>query len=173
MADAVRICVWCEDREHERFARELLAQLGVDRRRVRFQVAPSGRGSGSQWVVMQYATVCRQARAKRNQSNLGFLVVVDGDSDGRVQVAARLDAEAKRADDDRVAHWIPTWSIETWVLWLAGEDVTESVSFKHSCDFTALLRKAVAAWERPRSRESSDVPSLEAARSELERLPLK
>jgi hypothetical protein len=178
MADRVRLRVWCEDHEHESFVRQLFVNLGLERRNINFTLPPGkGKGSASAWVMAQYAEVRTEARGTRNQANLGFLVVVDGDSSG---VQARMKtlhptAQDNRESSDRIAIFIPTWEIENWVLWLSGTYVAESKSYKSDVDrdkFADLLKLAIPAWSSPRPNEENLVPSLSSARTEMRRLPL-
>jgi hypothetical protein len=180
MASDARIEVWCEDGAHERFVRRLLEKgLGVPRRRTDVQIAPRGRGAASAWVVRQYSEAVRpRERATRHhQQRLGFLVVLDGDQHG---VAGRLRQLHGGSGDDRdvdakIAILVPTWSVETWMLWLSGTQVDESRSHKHELSdrtrFKEALESAVAAWQKPRPDEQTHVPSLAHARVELGRLP--
>ena len=174
MSSSARIRVWCEDREHEQFARQLLCDVfQVPRRNLRFETAPEGKGAASKWVEQQCnnAVVPEQRRTK-SQQGLGFLVMIDGDNIG---VAGRLANLPKRDADDRIAILIPTWSIETWALWLLGEDVDETASVKHLLapeEFRVRVRLAIANWNSTSHRPKTRVPSLELGRSELERLPL-
>ncbi|MEK7704092.1 MAG: hypothetical protein AAB426_03970 [Myxococcota bacterium] len=181
-SDAPRIEVWCEDRSHERFARELLtARYRVNARRLFFHVAPSGGGSASQWVIAQYPEVRKRARSKVRQLRLGFLVMIDGDSVGRASRMSALDeAGGPRTNADHIAVFVPTWSIETWLVWLSGDSqnraaVTEAASYKAQVqrdDFARTAVVAVAAWEPMMADETMNVPSLTAARGEATRLPL-
>lgn len=93
---------------------------------------------------------------------------------GRIQ---ELDAEAcsTRRPDERIAILVPTWSIETWVLWLGCEDVTEAKSLKNRLPEPELIARAPAAaeaWRSPKPNEAIQLRSLAAARAELRRLPL-
>jgi hypothetical protein len=114
---------------------------------------------------------CRKAR---HQKRLGFLVTIDGDNVGFKRRLAELEA-APRDPADRLALLVPTWSIETWVLWLLGEEVTESVTLKDRLkppEFRKRLPDAIKAWRIERAQEATIMPSLSAARVELKRLPL-
>jgi hypothetical protein len=178
----VRVRAWCEDRGHERFVRDVLKhRYNLGRRDVDVKPAPRGLGSASQWVIAAYPEVVRQMRAARKQANLGFLVVVDGDSVGLVARLRSLCGQPnRRASTDRLAIWVPTWNIETWVLWLCGcqvkgHNVDEQSSYKGSIkqsDFGSLSAQAAAKWEPPLQAEPTSVPSLAAARVELTLLPL-
>ncbi len=178
VADQVRVRVWCEDRAHEVFVRRLLEErFRVHRKAIHFNVAPKGHGSAAKWVLDQYPGIRGEARVKTSQGRLGFLVVVDGDVEG---VSVRMKHlhpgphQDDRASGDRIAILVPTWSIETWVLWLSGRTVNETQSHKTTLDpdgFRDLVPKAISAWESPRDDEIRFVPSLAAARKELARLP--
>jgi len=77
---------------------------------------------------------------------------------------------------DRIAIWVPTWSIETWLLWLNGDHaIDESTSLKNRVaddqQGRQLAKKAAEAWEPAHPEESESLPSLAAARIELLRLP--
>jgi hypothetical protein len=181
-SDGSRVWVWCEDRRTEQFARELLTKkLRLQPRAVRWNVAPKGSGSAAQWVIQNCPRVESMARASKHQSHLGFLVIVDGDQHGLVGRMHQVVGEPDRREHaDRIAVWVPTWSIETWVLWLCdrridGEPVDDRRSLKHDVkdnDYRSLVSAAVAAWEPPRGTETSAMPSLSRARAEVRRLPL-
>jgi hypothetical protein len=176
-----RVEVWCEDRRHEQFARELLStQFSVHRKRMNIHVAPRGEGSAAQWVIKQYQIVEARAHAVRHQERLGFLVMVDGDQVGRAKRMQGLcGGPDRRERADRIAICIPTWSIETWVLWLTdgqrhARRLDEKESYRNVVDereYGRLVRCAVQAWDPPRPEESATLPSLDASRVELRRLP--
>ena len=174
-----RIWLWCEDREHEAFARHLLKErFGLDARRLFVKIAPRGEGAASAWVLRKYQEeVLPTARRARHQLHLGFLVLVDGDNVGwRRRVEQFEEAGGKEPRPERIAICAPTWSIETWVLWLCGEDVSEALSLKSrlpAMEFRTRLGKAIELWEPPRQTETECLPSLTAGRVELDRLPLR
>lgn len=178
-SERVRVEVWCEDLEHRDFANRLLEEVfGLKPRAIRTNTAPRGSGDAKAWVLSQYQRdVLRLCRVKRKQQRLGFLVIADGDNAGFRGRLRTFNPDA-RDPDDRIALLVPTWSIETWVLWLTdgAPRITESVSLKHRLpptDFRTCLRKAVAAWRTPKPGEEQAVPSLDHARGELLRLPSK
>jgi hypothetical protein len=169
----IRVRVWCEDSEHEAFARCLLADVfGIERRAIDVNKAPDGEGAASNWVVRRYQEeVLPTYRRARHQVGLGFLVLVDGDNVGFKARLEKLKAD-ERAPDDRVVLLAPTWSVETWVLWLDGEPVKEGESTKDRlspAEFRTRLKGAIARWKTPSQRE--ELPSLANARIELKRLP--
>lgn len=171
-----------EDNRSRRFVVQLLASLGYDKRRLRTKVAPSGKGAGEQWVRAQYPVEVKFLRAKNYQQGLFLLAMCDGDKVGVSARKQEFDAALRehgmdaRDPTERIATPIPTWSIETWLLWLSGvEDLDESTSRKH--DFpklTGLLERAaiaaaVEAWHKPSG--GGELPSLNDARAELAKVP--
>lgn len=178
MGRDIRVEVICEDPAQRAVAVALLESLGVDRRRIDVRVAPRGQGAASAWVTRRYPALLERARRVRNhQGRLGFLVVIDGDNRGFCGRIQELDAAAgsTRQPDERVAILVPSWSIETWVLWLGCEDVTETQSLKTRVRQPEVIARAPAAaraWASPKPKEAIQMPSLTAARDELERLPM-
>jgi hypothetical protein len=121
----LRGVVVTEDRRTERFVRHLLVAGGYDKRQFRFRTAPSGRGAGEAWVLLQYPSEVKRMRANRHQ-RLCLIAVRDGDGvgvDGRkleLEQALR-DAELQpRGPRERIATPVPTWAIENWLLDLLG-----------------------------------------------------
>lgn len=168
-----RIRVLCEDGQHEAFVRRLLEDVfHIDRRAIDVEKAPKGEGAASSWVVRRYNDkVVSAHRQTRNQRGLGFVVMVDGDNVGFKDRLAALQSE-KRAPEDRIAMLAPTWSIETWILWLRGEAVGEGEQTKgrlSSDEFRRVLKDAIARWQAP--PRQGELPSLTHGRLELERLP--
>jgi hypothetical protein len=99
-------------------------------------------------------------------------VVIDGDNLGVANRKRELDEErlaqglVARSSTEPVAIFVPTWSIETWLVELCGRGpVSESVSMKDSPARRVLwelgraeaatLREAVAAWRRDESSLAS------------------
>lgn len=158
-ADSCRVRVWCEDRRQEVFVRNLLVERGFNRRKLDFRVAPRGQGAASAWVIARYGSeVIPLARTTKNQTNLGFLVVVDGDSQGlEARKGAMCGTPDQREPGDRIAICVPTWSVETWVLWLCGDgSVTEDRKYKSRYreddrEFQRRALEAVRAWEPTQS----------------------
>lgn len=178
MPSDARIEVVCEDRAHEAFVKALLEVLGVDRRRIYPRIAPRGRGAASAWVIQQHSQQRDRANQVREQQRrLGFVTIIDGDDRGCAGRLAELDAAAgsSRPRDARVAILVPTWSVETWVLWLGCFAVDESASLKEILsppELISKVRDVVKSWNQPKPGEAAKVPSLTAARAELRRLPI-
>ncbi|MEM6730300.1 MAG: hypothetical protein AAF658_02020 [Myxococcota bacterium] len=144
---------------------------------MRMTVAPDGKGSAAQWVESQFHEFVKRARSKSYQRRLGFLCVIDGDHEGFSPRKARLSES--RADAARIAIWVPTWSIETWVWWLSSRDGIVDDSFERRSlrdrvtpRWSRLLPIAADRFLEIDEREEELAPSLTDARSELRRLPM-
>lgn len=129
MSRRVQLVLLCEDRQHEAFVRRFLNAMGWETRAMRVEKAPGGRGAGEQFVRQRFA---RELRAHRSRPVTQALVVImDGDAEGvaaRHQQLARACRDAEMAvptGQERVAVFVPTWSIETWLAYLEGELVDE------------------------------------------------
>lgn len=174
----VRVTVLCEDRMHEHFVRKLCEGYGLTP--VRVQIAPKGRGSAEEWVRKRFPDEVKRLRQHRHE-HIALITITDGDRFGvteRLQGFASALAEnglPARTNDDHLAILVPTWSIETWLLWLCGEvDVGETVSYKNTPKWRQAEASPTTAAERyfvaPGQDEPVRVPALCAARAEMQRL---
>lgn len=170
--------VLAEGRRDERFFRVLLDHLGFRIGNVRFETAPRGRGDAKAWVRAQYAAQVELLRRKRHQ-RLFLLAVRDGDNVGFAVRKADLDNAAPRRDDEPIAIPVPTWSIETWLLALLGdegieEDASRKLDFERCYPGKAerqALRDAARAW-RDKANGVPSLPSLADGNTELTRIDL-
>jgi hypothetical protein len=125
----VQLVLLCEDKQHEAFARRFLNEMGWETRSMRVEKAPGGRGAGEQFVRKRFAVELKAHRSRPVSQAL--VVLIDGDAHGiparltQLNQACREMGVAERAGDDRVAIFIPTWNIETWLAFLDGDIVTE------------------------------------------------
>ena len=180
--DRIRWRLLCEDRVMESFFSRL-GELVFGQRPDRIHVAPRGEGAAEEWVRKQYPSLAKTYRQFRHQ-NVALLVAIDGDRAGVSGRKRELDEAlvkanmSARTSDDAIAVCVPTWSIETWIVWLCGwEGVTEIQPYKDSNEYTRARRKdevsakpAVARWTPVRTGEQDRVPSLTDARTELRRM---
>jgi hypothetical protein len=184
--EAVRAILLCEDQRHQSFAERLLRKLGIQPFRV---FVHPGRASAEQWVREQYSSQVKAHRSQANhQKNLMLLVLTDGD---RLGVTARKESLDKqlvgqgkpsRGPSERILCFVPTWSIETWLIWLCGAE-TEFVPFGETTKlkggtFDRLfdgekisMKLAAENWTTARPDETKRLPSLADAREELRRAP--
>ena len=119
----------CEDSQHEAFVRRFLKKRRLVTGHLRVEKCPGG--SAEQFVRKQYPVELAALRTRHAKSAL--IVVIDGDKEGvqrrRDQLAdACRDAgiEDRRADTESVVVLVPTWNIETWLAYLAGESADET-----------------------------------------------
>jgi hypothetical protein len=186
--ERVRAVVVCEDRAHRSFAEKLCERLGLTPLHV--HVAPSGAGSAEQWVRNRFLAEARAHRSQANhQANLVLLVVTDSDAFGVAGRTAWFDEELekdgrpRRGGAERIVYLVPAWSIETWLAWLSGAEgdlapFDEMRRFRREPAYQRLVESgavspkiAVERWTPARAEEAGVVPSLAAARRELNRLP--
>jgi len=171
-----------EDRRTERFFRELLDCLGFDWHKFRIIPLPNGKGDARAWVRKRYPSEVKLLRQKRHQ-RLCLIAVRDGDNTGVAPRKADLDSALcdagldPRQKGERIATPVPTWSIETWLLALLGDDTVEETT-KTKLAFEKLypgkeegraLRDAAQAW-RSRADQVPSVPSLKDGKTEMSRI---
>jgi hypothetical protein len=131
----VRFTILVEDRALERFVRHVLLEMGAHRREIRVLPFPVGRGSGKQWIDREYPRQVEAYRRKRSE-NIALVVGTDADEVTVQQRAQRLDDALRdagcdaRTQQERIALWLPRWNIETWLLFLRGDDVDEGINYK-------------------------------------------
>jgi len=128
----VQLVLLCEDKQQEAFARRFLNAAGWETRAMRVEKAPAGRGAGEQFVRERFP---RELKAHRSRPVTQVLVVMmDGDAEGPTVRLHQLDKACREAGivernrNERVAVFIPTWNIETWLAYLDGEQVDEEKS---------------------------------------------
>jgi hypothetical protein len=174
----VRITVLVEDEALERFACNVLAMFGVDRRKTYVDPYPVGRNA-KQWVAQQYPGKVQLFRRKAGEQ-VALLVGTDADEQTVQQrgnaLAAALDQARlpRRADDERIALWIPKWHVETWILALLGQDVNENENYRHAAQGANVSEAAKGFVDRFHSFKqdaaSAPLPSLRTAFEETQRL---
>ncbi len=175
----LRVLVLTEDKLTERFVRRLLETLGFNPRQLRFYHSPSGKGAAEAWVLKQYPSKVRAIRSKSFQKALRLIVARDGDRFGWRARKSHFDGElrnsglATRDAQEPITLWVPTWSIETWVLALLGlEGIEETEKTKTKfregfSDVRDALRQATEAWT---SEKGNHLNSLVDGRVELKRI---
>ena len=184
----VRIAILAEDRLSERFARRVLMDLGYERHELRFITdgrPDSGQGSAKQWVDLKYPAEVKTCRQKSHQKGIALLIGTDADEQTVDQRSRALTTALQKADlkprgkDERIVHWIPRWSIETWGLALTGRNADEETPFKNTAQAKGIDWKAAASafvegyGMHVRGDPIDCLPSLLAAYHETERLELQ
>ncbi len=133
MAKRVHVILLCEDTQQETFVRRFLKKRGVSHRQIRVIKAPGGRGAASHFVQQRFPQELKAFRSRfAHIQSLRLLVLIDGDQYGvqarknQLDQACHNQQVAPRGNDEKVAIFVPTWSIETWFAFLEGKQVQES-----------------------------------------------
>ena len=130
----VNLVLLCEDRQHDTFLRRFLAAMKWDtsNRRIRSVIAPGGKGSGEQFVRNEFPNELMAYRQNRNRVAVALVVMIDGDRLGVTGRMQQLAEECKECEidmpqrDEKVAIFVPTWNIETWLAYLDRKAVDET-----------------------------------------------
>jgi len=135
MSGRAKIAVLCEDRQQASFVRRFLLNRGWDRRDIR-EPRDFGHGSGEQRVREEFPQALRAYRSKANHLRNGLIVVIDADTNSvsrRVhdfEMVCDQQGVPRLRKGERVLYVIPKRNIETWIAFLAGEDVDEEADRK-------------------------------------------
>ena len=135
MAKYTQIVILCEDRQQEVFARHFLINCGIDRHRIRLNVAPIGKGSGEQFVRQQYPIEVQFYRTHCHRINIALAVLIDADTASLTDRFRQLENELieaslpGRQSDEKIGIFIPKRNIETWIHYLQGESVNEMETY--------------------------------------------
>ena len=176
MSRRTQLVILCEDTQHEAFLRRFFSIMEWPKRRFRVVRAPSGRGAADEFVRRQFVVELREHRRRRRRVDRAVVVMVDGDARGVAGRIRELDDACQqfgvppRSGEDRVAVFVPTWSVETWLAYFDGETVTQDRK-----DYPRLRRERECAKHvdrlaemcRAGSLRQPEPPSLRAASDEF------
>jgi hypothetical protein len=132
MNRTVSVVILCEDRQHEAFARRFLAAAGRSFRVQRVEISPKGRGSGEQFVRARFAKELAYYRSRQHRVDQALVIVIDADRSELAERNCQLDDAAReggleaRQPDERVAMFVPSRNIETWLAYLGGRTVNNT-----------------------------------------------
>lgn len=171
---SAKVVLLCEDEQSACFARRFLKRRGFSSHDLREQIAPPGKGSAEQWVRERLP---KEVMAFREKRSLGLFVLTDADAH---TVAERIETLAKKCREEHVS-WreaeepimliIPRRNIETWLAYLRGQDVDETLVYpKYAAE--ADCRDEVRGLDemcKRRTLRQPAPPSLETACREFER----
>ena len=180
-----QIIVVCEDRTQEVFLRRYLVAMGYSAgardKKVTFQIAPRGRGSGERFVLVRYAHELAEFRKRsgRNPQFHRLVAIIDADAGTVQQHEAELAAmavaagQSPRQRGEAIIHLIPKRNIETWIHRLLRNTADELTDYKP----VYTRAKSEAAYCRPSAEELAalvrdvtrqpDLPSLVVGVQEL------
>ena len=176
--DAVGVVILSEDTQSECFIRRFLHKRGWDRRQIRTETLPRGKGSGEQWVREKFINELKAYRSRSSRAATCLIVASDADDktvEQRIQTFKAMCAEAGvpyRNEGERVAFIIPRRNIETWLAFLRGENVNEVQSYR-KYGYEAECRDQVVRLDemcRRQKLEPEPPPSLETACNEFKRI---
>ena len=174
MADRyTQVVILCEDTMHFNFVRRYLIHRGIQPRRIRGNVSPSGRGAGSQYVLKNYPVEVKALRS-RPHIRAGLVAVVDADTSSVEERLRQLeqslvqDGQPGRGDAERIGLLSPKRNVETWMFCLLGNDANEDDDYKKRVS-PSDLKESVAAFAELCPRKTADIslPSLRHACKEL------
>ena len=126
----VQIILLCEDKQQLVFARHFLEKRGFNKRSI-IPLIPTVAQSGEQFLRESYVSEVKKYRQKCNHLAIALIVMTDAD---KLSVQQRLDQLSSvlrdnnlpdRQKEEAVALFIPKRNIETWIGYLAGENVNE------------------------------------------------
>jgi hypothetical protein len=170
----VRLVLLCEDSQHEAFLRRFFQRAGWNRRAIRVEKSPQGRGAGEQWVRERFPDELQSIRKGHVAAMLA--VMVDADRSTVKDRLVALDAACNRAGKtprraaEPVAVFVPRRNIETWIAYLSGRDVDETEAYpklarERDCAEPVRILKAMCDAGELRL---PGPPSLEAACTEYQ-----
>ena len=179
MSRSVRLTLLCEDKQHRVFAHRFFKAWDWKLREWKPIIAPAGRGAAEQFVRMEFPRQLKALREKGDEQ-VFLVVLIDGDAAGTRQRRRQIDEACREegidppTDAERVLVCVPTWNIETWLVYLTDGDVDESVSdyprFDGRESECQPPVEALASMCRASDLRLPAPPSLEAACSAFDRV---
>jgi len=177
--DAVLAVLLCEDTQTECFIRRFLVKRNWDRRQIRAETLPAGKGSGLVWVREKFVNELKAYRSRSARAATCLIVASDADDktvEDRIQTFKDACVEATvafRQEGERVIFVIPRRNIETWLAYLRGRMVNETDAYP-KYDNESDCRDQVTMLDdlcrRQKLEPEPPPPSLAAACSEFKRI---
>jgi hypothetical protein len=177
--DAVHTVVLCEDTQTECFIRRFLVKQNWDRRQIRTETLPAGKGSGLVWVREKFVNELKAYRSRSTRAATCLIVAADAD-DMTVEERIRTLKDACagvavpfRQDDEHVIFVIPRRNIETWLAFLRGESVNEVDAYRkydNESDCRGQVAKLDDCCRRKKLEPDPPPPSLAATCAEFKRI---
>jgi hypothetical protein len=176
MTNRIRAVILCEDRQQEVFVRTYLDVCGIRPERVR--INPTGRGSGEQFVRVNYPVEVQTFRSKfPAQPDTRLIVMTDADIRSvkerfqQLENALQMYGLPARQPQDRIGVFIPKRNIETWIHFLKGRAVNEEETYPY-LNKESECKPEVEAFARNRHAPLPNdfPPSMGAACQELHRI---
>ena len=181
MAERIaEIVILSEDFNQTNLVRRSLKHKGRNPRTIRVNQAPSGRGSGEQYVRESFSAEVAHYRNRAASRSAALVVAIDADTktvqqrERELEAALRAAGQEKPKPTEAISILIPKRHIETWILCLSGERVDELTDYSNREDVEAKIKAAaenLCGWARPRFPiPDRCVPSLKKGLREFQRL---
>jgi hypothetical protein len=182
MSSGADVVILAEDERHRMLLHRHLRKRGYSHHRIRIAPwFPNFTTPCLSFVKAEYPHQVQSLRDKAHRVTSALFVVADADD---ATVAERLrdlddllpaSGKARRGDDEHIAVVVARRNIETWMFFLAGNEVDEESDYKPQCrsfDNGEYARRfADFTWPR-RELSANCPPSLRhACEAELTRLP--
>jgi hypothetical protein len=174
------IVVLAEDYRQGHFASHYLKRDGHNYRSIRLKISPRGEGSGAQYVLEQYPEEVRLYRCNSVRRRSALIAAINADTgtvadrDRQLERALKKAGEIKRKPSERITLLIPRRHIETWILCLTDQKVSETAKYKNRGNVDKRIRGAARGfydWSRPGySVPARCVPSLKQGLLEIRRV---
>jgi hypothetical protein len=177
---SAEIIILCEDQTHNTFARAFLKRRNFNPRAIRTLPIPGRSGGSGEASVRR--SFPNELKAIRGRSNAMLVVLIDADTYDVAERKRQLMQECAacgvpwRGDDDHVVLIVPKRNIESWLVYLDGDEPNEESSeWKRKKE--GLAKPGAKALDEmchvaQRLREPAP-PSLEEACDEWRRYRLK
>ncbi len=177
MRNYTQLVILSEDRQQEVFARHFLVACGVNRRRIRSQIAPPGVGAGEQYVRQRYPLEVKTYRANCHHLQIALAVLIDADTHRVTECLQQLAEGLQRAglqrrkNGEKIGLFVPKRNIETWIHYLQGETVNEIEAYaKLAREGDCKPAVAKLARKRHQPLPENAPSSLQMACGELSRI---
>jgi hypothetical protein len=173
----VEVTILCEDIQQQVFARRFLINRGFHARKIRLLALPEGKGSGEQYVRVNYPAQVKAYRSQSNYLSICLVVLIDADTkmvDERLRQldkALEEDSQSRRQPHEKIAVFVPKRNIDTWIHYLQGETVDEETVYpklEKESDCESCVQNLLS--QCPRGLDKDAPPSLHLACGELQRI---
>lgn len=136
MAQPSLVILLVEDNVQERLIYRYLLKCGLKRHQISIEKSTVGKGSAERWVRDRFPAELRACRSRQAETRL--IAVIDADTLTVEERKRQLDTALRQAEtplltaqeSSQVARLVPKRNIETWILCLNGEEVTEDDDYK-------------------------------------------
>jgi len=128
----------------------------------------------------RYGAAVKAYRWRSKRAATALVVVIDADKGDVARRLRQCDESLESADEparegaDKITHFVPKRSIETWILFLTGREVDEDSDYSREAIGGDQIRASAVAfhgWTRPNApTPKRSISSLLAAVPEARRL---